>query len=157
MAGRGPAPKPAGRRSRPNPNQPNFRLVEYSPTPQPDLPQIQLFDDGELVDFRWPAVTREWWKMWAQSPLSADFTDSDWSFLADTALLHARYWLGDTKVAGELRLRVAKFGATPEDRLRLKIQFEVADEIEDKGSKRRTAKSREAAKVADPREALKVV
>ena len=154
MAGRGPAPKQPGTRARRNKADANFRLVEFTPTPQPILPTIQVEDDGDLVEFRWPAITQEWWRMWAESPLAVDFTDSDWSFLLDTALLHAQFWKGDTKQASELRLRVAKFGATPEDRLRLKIQFEVADEVEEKGQKRRAAKPSSAKKGDDPRAGL---
>ena len=78
----------------------------------------------------WPAQTRKWWQMWADSPLSNDFTATDWSELLDTARLHAEYWRGNLKVAGELRLRAAKYGATPEDRARLRIQFAMADEAE---------------------------
>jgi hypothetical protein len=52
--------------------------------------------------------------MWAASPLSADFTANDWSELLVAAVLHAEVWEGATKSAAELRLRVAKFGATPE-------------------------------------------
>ena len=37
---------------------------------------------------------------------------------------------GDMGVAGELRLRAAKFGVTPEDRARLRIQIVVADKAE---------------------------
>jgi hypothetical protein len=70
----------------------------------------------------WPVVTLAWWETWRRSPQAAAFTDTDWDFLVDTALLHARFWAGDEKVAGELRLRVAKFGATPEDRARLRMQ-----------------------------------
>ena len=55
--------------------------------------------------------------------MAASFTADDWSFLLDTALLHRAVWMGDVKAAAELRLRVAKFGATPEDRLRLRVQF----------------------------------
>ena len=69
--------------------------------------------------------------MWRESPLSAEYTETDWSFLLDTAYMHALYWKGDHRVAAELRLRVAKFGATPEDRARLRIQFAVADTLED--------------------------
>lgn len=139
MAGRGPAPKQPGTRARRNKSGADMRLVEFTPTAQPDLPTVQITEDGELVEFRWPAITQAWWKMWAESPLAAEFTDSDWSFLLDTAMLHAQFWRGNSSMAGELRLRVAKFGATPEDRLRLKIQFEVADEAETKGTQRRAA------------------
>ena len=79
--------------------------------------------------------------MWAESPLSADFTETDWDFLLDTALIHARYWMGTMSLAGELRLRVAKFGATPEDRARLRIQFASADESEDRVHRRKGTSS----------------
>jgi hypothetical protein len=67
------------------------------------------------------------------------FSDTDWEFLFDTALLHATAWSSaeraletgekiDTSQHAELRLRVAKFGATIEDRARLRITFAIADE-----------------------------
>jgi hypothetical protein len=68
-------------------------------------------------------MTERWWHTWGESPLAASFTADDWSFLLDTAILHSAMWGGDTKAAAELRLRVAKFGQTPEDRLRLRVQF----------------------------------
>ncbi|MGH8876786.1 MAG: hypothetical protein ACRD0P_05490, partial [Stackebrandtia sp.] len=78
------------------------------------------------------ARTQTWWRMWRDSPLSAEFTSADWDFLLDTALIHARMWTGNTSLAGELRLRVAKFGQTPEDRARLRITFAQADEAEER-------------------------
>lgn len=119
MAGRGPAPKPAARRARrnadPAPAQ-SLRLVRES---APDLPD----------DVEWHARTRDWWATWARSELAKDFTASDWSFLLDTALMHHAMWSkGQWTLAAEVRLRVAKFGATPEDRARLRIVFADADE-----------------------------
>lgn len=70
--------------------------------------------------------------MWGRSPQSELFTESDWSELLDTACFHARLWRGEVSVGPELRLRVAKFGATPEDRARLRIQFAQADEADAK-------------------------
>ena len=99
--------------------------------------------DGQLVEFVWPARTREWWAMWGDSPLSAEFTSTDWSELLDTALLHARFWNGQLSLASELRLRVAKFGATPEDRARLRITFAQADAAEaPTGTRQSSAKGR---------------
>lgn len=132
MAGRGPQPKDPSRRARTNSDPIPLRVLVSSPVEQPDLPTIMIEDDGNLSEFVWPDVTREWWKMWVDSPLSADFTSTDWSFLLDTAVLHARFWQGDYKVAGELRLRVAKVGATPEDRARLRITFAQAKDAESK-------------------------
>lgn len=153
MAGRGPAPKDPEKRARTN-RQPEMRVITVEPEPQPELPTIMVEEDGDLVEFRWPARTRQWWQMWADSPLSKEFTATDWSELLDTALLHAQFWSGKTSVAAELRLRVAKFGATPEDRARLRIQFAAADEAEEKrGSRQGGAKKRRGLKLADPPEA----
>lgn len=68
--------------------------------------------------------------MWADSELAERFISSDWSFLLDTALLHTAVWSGELDKLPELRIRVAKFGATPEDRARLRIQFAEADQAE---------------------------
>ncbi|NII42121.1 hypothetical protein E9228_002779 [Curtobacterium flaccumfaciens] len=121
--------------------------------PQPELPTISVEEDGGLREFRWPAITREWWDMWATSPLSLDFTATDWSELRDTALIHARYWNGDIKLAAELRLRTAKFGATPEDRARLRITFAQAEEAETKTTARRTSSRDRFGGIALPPEA----
>ncbi len=150
MAGHGPAPKDPSKRARRN-RQPEMRVITIDPVDQPELPDIQVEEDGELVAFHWPAQTRNWWQMWAESPLSDEFTATDWSELLDTALLHAQYWQGRTSVAAELRLRVAKFGATPEDRARLRIQFAAADEAEEKrGSRSSGGRKRKGLKLADP-------
>lgn len=73
--------------------------------------------------YEWPQATLDWWDTWRTSALASKFTDTDWSFLVDTAVLHAEFWLGKRSLAGELRLRVAKFGATVEDRARLKVEI----------------------------------
>jgi hypothetical protein len=117
MAGRGPAPKPSDRRARGNKDPIPTRTVAGEPVPQPPL------TDG----IEWNPRTREWWSMWGASPLSSDFTATDWSELLDTAMLHTAYWGGELKHAAELRLRAAKFGATPEDRQRLRIVYADAD------------------------------
>jgi hypothetical protein len=121
MAGRGPAPgrNPAAKAA-------SQRRHRIKPTP----PMVIMADGQkhgpELPEsYEWPAATLRWWEIWRTSPQAQQFTDTDWSFLIDTAVLHAEFWSGDRSVAAELRLRVAKFGATPEDRARLK--FEVGD------------------------------
>ncbi|WP_208092421.1 hypothetical protein [Blastococcus xanthinilyticus] len=84
------------------------------PARQPALPR----------DVDWHPRTRAWWRDWKSWPLAHTFTASDWSFLLDTALMHHRMWSeGEMKWAAEIRLRVAKYGSTPEDRQRLRIQF----------------------------------
>lgn len=75
--------------------------------------------------------------MWRDDPLAADFHATDWSDLMDTAAIHGMFWRGDVKLAGELRLRVARHGATQEDRARLRITFAAADEADEKRGKTR--------------------
>jgi hypothetical protein len=114
MAGHGPAPKdPSQRRRRNVAPAPTTILTADDEVRGPDLP------DG----YAWPEPTRRWWETWRNSPQSQALTATDWDFLLDTALLHAELWSGNGSVASELRLRVAKFGATPEDRLRLRMQL----------------------------------
>lgn len=155
MAGRGPAPKPAHKRARRNQDPTPLKVVELCNVVdvQPALPDFYVTEviDGEETSrlFEWHERTRQWWDMWGESPLSEDFTAADWEFLLDTALLHTQFWRGDVKVAAELRLRVAKFGQTIEDRQRLRITFANADESEARAqsaTERRAASSRERAR-----------
>lgn len=116
MAGKGFAPKE--QRSRPDQDRARqdemVKLTETGELYGPELPESH----------EWPAATCRWWHNWRTSAIAPTLTASDWDFLTDSALLHAKMWGGDTSVAAELRLRVAKYGATPEDRMRLKLQVE---------------------------------
>lgn len=119
----GPLRKPDDKRVRRHKDVVPLRLIEVEPTPQPELP----------VGVDWHPQTILWWHMWGQSEFAKDFTDAEWSFLTDTALIHNTFWSdSDMRVAGELRLRAAKFGVTPEDRVRLRIQVLAKEDLEDK-------------------------
>lgn len=122
MAGHGPPPKDPSQRARGNKDPIQGFKIRFEAGKQPQLPRRMP------LGLPWPARTRVWWKMWAQSALAESFTANDWSELLDTAVLHGMYWHGDLKAASELRLRVANFGATPADRARLRISFADADE-----------------------------
>lgn len=113
MAGRGPAPKDSAQRRRRNADGPVEVVTSDGELHGPVLPD----------SFEWPRATLDWWETWRTCAQASKFTDTDWSFLLDTAVLHAEFWLGNRALAGELRLRAAKFGATPEDRARLKIEI----------------------------------
>ncbi|TXH47811.1 MAG: hypothetical protein E6Q97_26280 [Desulfurellales bacterium] len=113
MAGHGPPPKdPDQRRRRNGPDALTTVTADGKVHGKP-LPDT----------YEWPQATLDWWETWRASALASKFTDTDWSFLVDTAVLHAEFWLGKRSLAGELRLRVAKFGATVEDRARLKVEI----------------------------------
>lgn len=112
MAGSGPAPKSAGKRRRRN----------VDPVPVTKLEQPTQSRGPDLPPGPWHGQTIQWWENWRGSPQAASFLATDWDVLLETALLHTMFWAGNEKVAGELRLRVAKFGATVEDRARLRMQ-----------------------------------
>ena len=151
MAGKGPAPKEVSRRARTNKEPIPMRILPAILAHQPELPDFDVVttskdEDGNVVTetapYEWAPITREWWRMWADSALAVDFTSTDWSELRDTALLHSEFWHGKFSLASELRLRTAKFGATPEDRARLRITFAQADEAEAKPTTRKSSRDR---------------
>lgn len=83
----------------------------------PELPTGVLPDGDD-----WHSRTRGWWETWRRSAQAQEFTDTDWDFLLDTALMHHVMWAKMRwEFAAELRLRASKFGATPEDRMRLRL------------------------------------
>lgn len=119
MGGKGSGPRPADRRV--SKDHTPATVLPFHPSSQPALP----------ADVEWHEATVAWWAMWGRAPQSAFFVESDWSFLLDTAVMHHAFWAHhNMNLAGELRLRVAKFGATPEDRARLRMVFADADEAD---------------------------
>lgn len=85
----------------------------------PELPQSVL-PDGEA----WHPQTVALWADLRRSPLLRDEPALTWSYLLDTAVLHHRLWAhGEYRHAPELRLRLAKIAATPEDRQRMKVKI----------------------------------
>lgn len=149
----GPAPKDPSTRARRNADPIKKTELRFVKGKQPKLPD--RFDE-EGIPRSWPAQTVAWWKMWRESSLADQLTDTDWLFLLDTALIHAAFWDGDLKQAAELRQRVAKYGATPEDRARLRISYATADEADDKAKNTRQAVVPPAAG-SDPRRVLRAV
>lgn len=160
MAGVGRPPKAPGKKAGHSKDIVPLRALPMILAEQPELPEFDVSstykdEDGNVITewspYSWADITVEWWQMWAESALARDFTSTDWSELRDTALLHSEYWKGNFKLAGELRLRTAKFGATPEDRLRLRIQFAEAVGAEvDTARKVTTARGRFPGMKVDP-------
>ena len=120
MAGHGPAPKSPDERARRNIDPiPLVKLHADKHLRGPALPIDLTSPDGTPI--RWPAATRRWWDNWRRSPQAQIFTATDWDALTEAALLHRALVSGNPRAAAELRLRVAKLGATPEDRARLRL------------------------------------
>ncbi len=105
--------------------------------PDPEL-ALPLKPKGEWADpevperEQWHPMTVRWWENWRRSPQATRMlTDVDWDYLLDTALMHHQMWVGggrNSERAGEIRVRVAAFGATYADRLRLRLEIEAPEE-----------------------------
>lgn len=134
MAGRGPAGKDRHARSRND-----VERTELAATGKlfgPDLPEGVL-PKGEA----WHPQTLAWWRAIRAFPLLENEPAMGWQFLIDTALMHHMMWTkGRWDFAAEIRLRVAKYGATPEDRMRLKIKVVVAGEPQPTSGRKASAK-----------------
>lgn len=86
----------------------------------------------------WSPRTVQWWNTWRTSPQSMVMSDLDWEFLLETAVLHHMLWsprgnaggVSQTQLASELRQRVAKFGATFEDRRKLQMTIETPQTLQ---------------------------
>lgn len=100
----------------------------------------------DLPEFRRPWCTRtlEWWDMWRKSPQALLMTETDWETMLEAAIIHNEIWRNRmpndrlspnalVQLMSELRQRVASFGATWEDRqkLRLTIDAPMSKEEED--------------------------
>lgn len=123
MAGRGPAPKATRSRAR--------------DTEKRDAQMETVTGDGELHGKplpngvlpdgdEWHPQTLALWNALRRWPLLAEESELGWQFLVDTMLMHHTMWAkGKWEFASEVRLRLAKYGATPEDRMRLKVKVET--------------------------------
>jgi hypothetical protein len=123
MAGRGFAPKETRSRVRDSKARDAElnRIEDDGEVRGPELPEGVLPDQES-----WHLRTVQWWETWRRSPQAQTFIATDWDFLLDTALLHHVMWTkGRWEFASEVRLRAAKYGATPEDRMRLKLKIDT--------------------------------
>jgi len=86
----------------------------------PALPSAaEMLRPGEV----WHPMTQRWWTAWRRSAQARVMSPTAWESLLSTALLHHQLWAhGRTELAGEIRLREAKHGATLEDQQRLRMQ-----------------------------------
>lgn len=91
----------------------------------------KLSDDGQVrgpelpEGIEWPEQTRAIYEALRRDPVAQVLTPADWCHVHDTMILHRELWLDQPsnalKVAGEVRLRLAQLGVTPESRLRLRM------------------------------------
>jgi hypothetical protein len=85
----------------------------------PELPSGVL-----TTDEAWHPRTVAFWEELRKHPLMQNEPGLSWQYAIDIARLHHQMWQHDQfQLAAEIRLRVAKFALTPEDRQRLKVRI----------------------------------
>lgn len=106
------------------------------------VPSVELTDHAkvygpELPTWRkWLLPTMQWWQAWRTSPQAVFFVETDWHELLCAAVLYDDYWNPDTtsgqrlRISAELRGRTCRFGATYEDRAKLRMRLPKAEERE---------------------------
>lgn len=138
-----PGPPPAEKRSRDRDNAVRdtirsdgklggFDLRDLPDEFLPQKPKAQWADEDTPEFEEWHPATLRWWDNWRASPQATRMlTDVDWDYLLDTALMHHVSWMSggrNSERFAEIRIRVAAFGATPADRLRLRQEIEPPPE-----------------------------
>ncbi len=119
-----PTPKPRNARARRNADTAQRIELTFEPGEQPELPTVFVDVEGKLHEIKWSPLTLDWWQDWCESPQARIFSKSDWRSLLTTAFVAEKFhrtW--EVKYATELRNREAAFGATPIDRLRLRMAW----------------------------------
>ena len=97
----------------------------------------------------WHEQTKEWWDMWRRHEIAPMLEESDWSVLKTAAVLHSEFWFGTlpptqmVSFHAEMRRVTSMFGATVEDRLKLRIKFaeplEGTPNSKEKGTPKKTS------------------
>lgn len=100
------------------PNEP------YAGTPPVTPPASRtIVVDGEVKRFKLVSLTRAWWKTVSTMPHCRLWSESDWLFAAETALIADDFYRGNTKAATELRQRERILGTTADARTALRIRY----------------------------------
>lgn len=113
----GPAPKDNARRR----NAPVVEWTEVLDVPFAGAPRLpaRARPGGKT----WPTRTKAWWKAVSTMPHCIRWTESDWSFAIDTAILAAEFHEGQAAAATELRQREKIMGTTADARRALRIRY----------------------------------
>jgi len=113
---------------------------------KPIYPDVPLEWDGEVrgtplpkkvagQPYDWCDQTKEWWFALRRSEVAMVCLPSDWFFLLDTALIYDKMWRNAGQIsaaelrglANEFRIRMAEYGDTWQNRLKLRIKIKSAD------------------------------
>lgn len=111
-----------GTKPKPDDQRRNFSKPTHEWTEVPDEPY-----DGKVPplprEVGWPVGTRRWWRIISRMPHCRLWTEADWQFAIDTAIVAAAFHGGDLRQATELRQREKVLGTTADARRDLRIRY----------------------------------
>lgn len=159
----GPSPKDPSTRQRRNRTSTSRMLSAVDDPNIPDLPQ------EAIAGRSWTPGTEEWWVAIWSSPMSPEYTDSDYyGILALAQLWNEREWAfaegrltAVLNLSTEIRLAQKDYGFTPNDRRRLQWTIEQGEAAQQRTQGRRRDQGDRPPPVeggaADPRTILHAV
>lgn len=138
MVYRGNTPKPADERTHRRGQRWDTIPIEWDGVVRlPDLP--------DTID--WCASTLRWWKVWQESPQSMIMIETDYQVMLEAAYIHHRALSAPadihptylTNLFAELRRRVSAYGATWEDRMKLRMSLDTPQSLQSEKTEMRRA------------------
>lgn len=108
-------PKPEGQKR--NRVQSPIDWAVVPNTPHAGGPRLPRREQG------WPTATKRWWTAVSTMPHCRLWSESDWAFALDTAIVAAAFHSGDMRAAAELRQREKVLGTTLDARRDLRIRY----------------------------------
>jgi hypothetical protein len=131
ISGAKPSGRPTVNRNKPTHDWTTVPNKPYT-GPRPELPLTRqvMVKNGEVEIVPIEERTRQWWQVISSMPHCILWTDSDWVFALDTAMVHASAVYGSVTASSELRQRERILGVTMDARRDLRIKY-VDDEAEE--------------------------
>ena len=78
---------------------------------------------GGVEELPTHAMTRQWWKALIRMPHCKLWSETDWVFALETAIVADRFFYGQTSAAAELARREKVLGTTVDARRDLRIRY----------------------------------
>lgn len=94
-------------------------VIEVTEHEDPIGPELGAHPDPER---QWVPATLEWYEGWRLSAQATVFMSTDWQRLRMLAVAVNEFYLGDTKLLGEIRLNENKLGSTITDRIQMRMR-----------------------------------
>jgi len=84
---------------------------------------VRVLPFGGAEEIPTHSATKQWWRIVTRMPHCRLWTDADWMFCLETAVVADRFFYGQTAAAAELARREKVLGTTVDARRGLRIRY----------------------------------